>query len=229
VKYDLNGERCSGEYNTSLGNSNTNIGMIKGVMRKSGITNYRLIVNGDDSVIFIDKKDLPLFNVNHFTCFGMDPKLDKIAYTFEEIEFCQCCPIKINGEYTLIRDPVKTMGKSTLMLSDYEKSVNRYIASIGLCELALNRGVPMLQAFALKLLEFSKGARPLDRAKSYRSTFEPALTVEPISYESRLSFESAFSIPVMEQIEFEDDLGLSNIHSILQQIHRFKNFHKKIT
>jgi hypothetical protein len=227
VRYKLNGERCSGEYNTSMGNSNSNICMIKRVMADSGIANYKLIVNGDDSVIIIENVDLPLFNVNHFTRYGMDPKLDKVAYTFEEIEFCQCSPVKVGGKWNLIRDPSKTMGKAALMLSDYRNSVDRYLTSIGLCELALNRGTPILQQFALKLIELGRGARPLDRAKSYRSKFEPSLTVEPVSYETRLSFELAFGICVADQICFEKDLGLSNRTNLNRIIYKYSNYHNK--
>lgn len=228
VRYKINGERCSGEYNTSMGNSGTNISIIKQVMEDCKIVNYRIIVNGDDSVIFMEQDDLVQFNIDNFKKYGMDPKLDKVAREFEEIEFCQCSPVKIGDGWKLVRDPLKTIGKSQLMLSNYSRSVQRYVASIGLCELALSSGVPMMQAFALKLIALSNGARPLDQAKIYRSKFEPSLTLQPVEYHSRLSFERAFNISVSEQLQFEKDMGASiNLEFLDKYILKHKNYHQK--
>ncbi len=230
IRYYLNGERCSGEYNTSCGNSLTEAALIMQVMQDCGITNFRLVVNGDDSIIFIEEQDLHKFNHNHFYNYGMDAKVDKICRKFEEIEFCQCSPVWNGVEYIMVRDPGKTIGKASLMLSDYQKSVDRYIASVGLCELALNRGIPMLQDFALHMIYLSNGARPLDRVQSYKSKFEPELTVLPITEESRVSFQEAFGVPISAQIEFETSLKEAReekASSVNMQTYltKYKNYH----
>lgn len=227
VRYNIKGERCSGEYNTSLGNSLTNCCEIKQVMEDCGISNYKFLVNGDDSVIFIEQQDLDLFDHKHFSNYGMDAKLDKVAYTFEHIEFCQASPVNVSGKWNLIRDPSKVIGKCALMLTDYSRSVNRYVSSISLCELALSRGVPILQHFALALMTLGKCSRPLDRLRFHRATYEPTLTIDPIDYQTRISFEEAFDISVKDQIQLENDFGQSiNIEKLKPFINKYKKYHQ---
>nr|APG76620.1 hypothetical protein 2 [Wenzhou tombus-like virus 13] len=234
ISYTIRGERCSGEYTTSMGNSCTNIAIIRSVMILNNINKFRIVVNGDDSIILIEQKDLAGFNVNLFRRFGMDPKLDRVAFTMEEIEFCQCSPILFNGKYKLIRNPSRVIGKACLMIGDYAKCIDRYIASIGLCELALNAGTPVLQDFALCLIALSNGARPLDSCVDYKARFEPKLDVKAIGLDSRVSFENAFNISVADQIKLETDLkaivksigkNLQSKNNIKQFIEKYNKFH----
>ncbi len=230
VEYEVMGERCSGEYNTSMGNSLTNIAIIKSVLELCGIIKSRIIVNGDDSIIIIEHSDLNLFNINYFSRFSMDAKLDVVAYSLEEIEFCQCSPVQIKSGWTMVRKPSRVIGKACLMIGPYKNAINRWLMSIGLCEMALSKGVPILQEFSLALITLANGARPLDNVGNYSSRYEPALDIMEITPEARESFERAFNISLIEQLCIERDLReIVNSGQDLQNIlSKYKNFHTKI-
>lgn len=100
--------------------------------------------------------------------------------------------------------------------------------SIAMCELALNQGVPVLQPYAVRLLELLKGfafARlPEESTLVRRAVLEAGskwseVKPSPISLSNRLSFEMAWGWPVEAQIEAEksfakmtlDDLDLSRM------------------
>lgn len=228
IKYELDGTRCSGEYNTGMGNSLISVTMITHVLRRMGIRKFRIIVNGDDSVIFIESRDLLVFKLlfkGYFSDLCMDMKLDRICYIFEQIEFCQCQPVYIGGEWRLIRNPKRLISRSTVMINDFSKSVERYYASLSLCELALNVGCPMLQSFALKLLSMSNGARPLAKAKVYKAKYEPDIELKSVSESSRESFYRAFGIDPIVQKLFEDSMGPSS-DTTLKQITKYKHYHR---
>lgn len=233
IKYNINGERCSGEYNTSMGNSLINIMILKRCLKQLGIVKHRIVVNGDDSVVIIEFRDLfriypnGVFNRQVFQECGMDTKLDKVARIFEDIEFCQCHPVNVNGKFRMIRDPVRTLSRATLMLNDFSLCLDRYLSSLGLCELAFNRGVPILQAFSLALLSLAGCSRPVAKAKQYRAKFEPSLNVEEISYETRASFCQAFGIPIHLQILAEESYRQTiNFEIVTKFIAKYKTFHK---
>jgi hypothetical protein len=229
IRYKVKGKRASGQYNTGMGNTTISILFLVDVMERCGITNYKIIVNGDDSVLFVESVDVPVILLNYRLYFGdlsMDMKLDKISYVFEDIEFCQCQPVWRGDRWVMIRKPERLMARSALMVEDFSKSLDRYLSSVALCELANNVGIPILQSFSLHLLQLSGCARPLANCKDYKSKFEPSIELKSISNETRESFYRAFGIDIPTQVAMEESLGQSISSDINQFLQKYKNFHQ---
>lgn len=229
VRYNVKGTRASGEYNTSLGGTLINVGLIKAFSNKFQVRT-RIMVLGDDSVIICERqdKDRIIDNVvEYMKNFNIVVKVDKIACEFEEIEFLQCQPVEIDGVYRLIRKPERLISRSSIMLNDFSSCVDRYKMTIGLGELSLNRGVPILQQFSLLLIDSASGARPLAKAKVYKAEYEPTLEVKSISESTRESFFRAFGITPNVQREIEGAWGQAYSGESIKVIERYKDFHKR--
>jgi hypothetical protein len=222
LRYKVTATRMSGEYTTSIENSLVNYAILQAVFPTGSV-----LVNGDDSVIFIDGKDLPNLDnlANIFLEFGQQTKIEKIADIIEHIEFCQCSPIYVDGQYKMVRKPDRVLSRSqyTSVEVRNEQFLNRYLTANGLCELSLNSGVPVLQQFSLKLMELGQYQKPTttyDRVKQFMNTDE--LKVTPISIETRRSFELAFDIPINEQLSIEQEI---NAKCNVEFINKYKRFH----
>lgn len=228
IKYLKEGSRLSGEWSTSDGNSVDNYYMLRAFIEH--IIAY-IHVNGDDSLILMDQDDLDkLKDLGFFKIFGMICKQDRIALTFEDINFCQCNPVEINGSYRFIKTPIRSMSRSTVCPSQYIKCIDRYLAGVGLCELASNVGVPILQTWALRMLVDSGFTKPLGKVDKNFALYTdlPTIEIQPISNKTRLSFFDAFNISPNEQIFLENSIltGLPTIYPKLQNfINKYSKFH----
>jgi len=223
------GSRASGDYTTSDGNSLINYLMLRSYM---GEIKCHIFDCGDDSLIILDQSDLKLVKpLSYFNIFGMECECDRISTIFEDINFCQCNPVNINGRYRFIKDPIRTISRSTICPSQYIKCLDRYLAGIGLCELASNVGVPILQAWSLRLLYDSGFNKPLGSINKEFSLFTnlDQIKITDIDFQTRLSFQDAFNISVCEQMDLERIILAGNSISnpkLINFINKYKNFHK---
>ncbi|APG76592.1 hypothetical protein 3 [Wenling tombus-like virus 3] len=88
VKYRTKGRRMSGDYNTGLGNSILNLLILRMWMFESGIEKYHLIVDGDDSLLVIERGDVSrVFPDYSYVMFGI-PAETKIVEPYG-CSFCQ--------------------------------------------------------------------------------------------------------------------------------------------
>jgi hypothetical protein len=233
IRYKVKGTRLSGEFTTSEGNTTLNLAMITTWIKKSGIEHYRIHVNGDDSIIVIDeaehKKLLPL---NYFENFNMETGLEALAFDFRNITYCQSSPIRVSGEWRMVKDPYRTMSRFCYCDSKYMKCIDRYILGSSLCELAVSAGVPMLQAWAVRFIAKSSSAKPLGSVDKYpaRLNNKDEISTSDISAETRTDFEVAFGISVQQQISFERMLaGNTNVLADIKKLNtillKYKTFH----
>lgn len=227
IKYNKKGSRLSGEFTTSDGNSTQNYFMLRSYMENISCTIH---VNGDDSLIIMDQDDLSkLKDLSYFNIFGMICEQDRIATVFEDINFCQCNPVEINGVYRFIKNPIRCISRNTICPSQYYKSLDRYLAGVGLCELASNVGVPILQPWAIRMLNDSGFVKPLgkvDKTFALYTNLE-VIEIKPISNKTRLSFQEAFGISINQQLLIENSItGLSTTNPKLQNfIKKYSKFH----
>lgn len=205
ISYEYEGTVSSGEFITSNDNSIMNFAMLQTVFPEASI-----LVNGDDSLIFMSAHDYynKYANVNipsMFEPFGMETKLDKIAYSLIEIDFCQCSPIRTNRGLKMVRKPFRMAGR--VQYTQYklsEKSRKSYLAGLGLCELAINKGVPVLQDLAIRIIQLGDYKKPLKIVKDEGNVFSnDAAKIEPVSIEARQDFCDAFGISIQQQLELE--------------------------
>jgi len=226
IRYKVKGKRCSGEYTTSHGNGESNYLMIRSVLLYIGVTEFIIFVNGDDSVIICDVEDMEkiVANLVLFKNFNMVTEIEKIAHIFEEITFCQSSPVNIDGEYTMIRKPMRVLDRIRYTSTDWSSRLSSFYVSLGLCELSINKGVPILQDLAVWLIRKGGCDRPLTTYKTDHYDATATLAINEIVDSTRASFELAFGISVYEQLSIEktlrDDLNdhPDHIEQLLQKL-----------
>jgi hypothetical protein len=227
VKYSVVGRRMSGDMNTALGNCLLMILMVMTAF-DGFVGRWDMFDDGDDCLVIVEQShrtDAINRILGVFPEFGHVVKIEKIAETFEHIEFCQSHPVHVNGKPTFIRNVDKILSTS-LTGSKFNQDGKRrrdLVRTIGQCELALSRGVPVLQAYCECLLRSASAGKLLDPTQlgesSYRIRRElktlnltlQEVTSEPITDATRLSFAQAFGIGIDEQIDIESKLNSTTI------------------
>jgi len=216
-KYQITGGRMSGDMNTGLGNCVISLIMWKALVKKLSVLaaadfKMDLLVDGDDALLFVSKKYLPLLQdhlKNHYLQFGMEMEIAEVAESLEEIDWCQTRPVLVQGKWTMIRNPQRTLS-NVLVSKKWQAHRQRdYMAAIALCEMSLNRGVPVLQAMSMSLWRnSSQSPNVLDSEKrealfsrvlnfnTWDSLVARGMQPQSISIETRLSFQKAFGITV---------------------------------
>jgi len=216
--YTVEGGRMSGDMNTGLGNCVISLIMFKALVTQLG-KQMDLLVDGDDALLFISADNLHLLQtllVPHYLQFGMEIEVAEIAYTIEEINWCQTRPIHIDGHWIMIRDPIRVLS-NVLVSKKWQPHRQRdYMGAIALCEMALNRGVPVLQEMSMALWRNSSqnpNANEMERKEallsrvlnfnSWDGLCKRGMDPTPVTIESRLSFERGFGVTIMEQLSWE--------------------------
>lgn len=220
IMYKVRGNRCSGDMNTAIGNCILMSMILESYFEGKNV-HWDYCDDGDDCLVFIEQSDehvlagLP----DHYMKFGHKLKLENRATHFECINFCQAHAIVTADGRKLVRDWASVMTKSLFGTRYYNEPLvlPRLLKQIGLCELAINVGVPILQEFALSLLR-QFGHEPdikveLKLLTSARREMRRLRVQElceikpvPISLEHRMSFAQAFGVPVESQLLIEQVL-----------------------
>lgn len=243
IKYKADGSRDSGVASTAKGNSDINhcnlrllilycITLLKD--EQSLKLDLKLLhdfvhymhVHGDDSVIIVDAKLGRIIHQNAprvMKILGHDVKLE-IVYDFEKISYCQCQPINMGGFYKMVREPIRSLSRGAY--SEKIQPWNKYFSAIGLCELAVHSGVPILQSLGISHILKSGLDRPL-RTFIKDTTFsgsEPAIV--PIKDVTRWSFYNAFGITLDEQKLIEQGMAPEQIKIKQKYLTEFIDTHK---
>lgn len=152
IKYEVNGNRMSGDMNTSLGNCLLMCLMVMAYCRSKNLK-FRLINNGDDAVVITEAADGPAFReglTEWFLDMGFTMQVEPPVATLELVEFCQCQPVNVNGNYRMVRNPFRCIDKDTTWkqptMAKQGKHANTWLSNVGECGLAIASGVPVVQA-----------------------------------------------------------------------------------
>jgi len=212
VKYTTNGKRMSGDMNTSSGNKLIMCGLVYSYMKARRIRHYRLLNNGDDSVIILDRSQLNQLTQGldkWFRVMGFSMEVEAPVYRMEEIDFCQTRPIYDGTQWIMMRNyPLALDKDSHCFINNVNGRTTRcWMRGVGLAGTALCGGLPIAQEFYAAYLRNSIGykVRQLDpytglawlsrgMTRSYRD-------VQPIT---RASFYAAFGILPQMQIHAEN-------------------------
>jgi hypothetical protein len=223
LRYIVEYIRLSGEWTTSDENSLLNIALIEAVF---DILNIRILVMGDDSVVIMEQSDYQKFThaqiVEAYAAIGHDVKIDKVCFDFREIDFCQTSPIRVNGTWRMVRNPIRAISRAQFTHFDWDP-LERYLTAIGLCELACGSGVPVMQHFSCYLMEKGNYKRPVARVDREQAMLEGDIKVLPITAQARLDFEVAFGISISRQIELESLMEYTLNEKFLD---RYKTFNQ---
>lgn len=219
IRYQARGGRMSGDMNTALGNCVLMILMVSAFMagRK-----YDVLDDGDDCLLIVEESELSWVLENAhatFLTFGMEIKVENVAATIEGVEWCQSHPVQYApGAWKFVRNPYKVF--STCMggvkYVDSDKARRKLLNTIGMAEMVLNLGVPVMQSFAQAIMRNAATTQFIELQEAdpmyYRLHHElkamnlkqlSRLDPRPITDTARHSFWLAFGIPVCEQLEME--------------------------
>lgn len=220
MKYKVSGKRMSGDMNTALGNCVLMIVMLVAFMvwcRK-----WDVLDDGDDVLLIVERRDVARVIATAkegFLEFGHELKVENVASRLEHIVFCQSQAIEYApGRYKFVRNPWKVLSCALSGVKYFNQAGARarLLYSIGLCELILGLGVPVLQAFSLAVLRNCGVDRGLDLPpdgslmsrvrRELRTLGLRTLTrvdPQPVDMCARVSFEAAFGMAIHEQIRVE--------------------------
>lgn len=227
IRYNTVGRRMSGDLNTAVGNCVLMYAMTKGLLKHAGLQKYDLCVDGDDTIIIIEQaEEHKLANLTDlFLMVGHEIKLERRSTQFEGIQWCQSRMCFMNDQPVSVRGAIKVLS-CTCAGTQYwgdPRTQKEIMHAVGLGMRAENRGVPILQKFAEKLVSMSN-----TKIKNYydiiplngmaydvmnRYTYNQLLKIEGIevSLASRTSYHLAWGITPAEQIEMEHMIDIWDV------------------
>nr|QZZ63355.1 hypothetical protein [Leuven wasp-associated virus 4] len=148
IRYKVKGTRMSGDYDTGLGNSLINDYLL---FTAFSHVKHRRYLDGDDSIIIIEKCDLGKIDFGIFSKMGFDSKID-IVTDPSRIEFCQS-RLCLSPTPTFTRNPWRALSHLCVSTKVYPpKFWPALMESRLMCELAVSKGVPILEPIAKKLI-----------------------------------------------------------------------------
>lgn len=214
IEYKVEGKRASGDMNTSLGNCLIMCGIFHTwMMIVGGLTKIRFINNGDDCVVFMERRDLSLLTGFSEFCLtlGFEMEIESPVEVLEKIVFCQTSPIYTPVGYVMSRNPSVAIPKdaSTMLPMDSLTMFDGYIWSIGSGGVATYGNIPVLGEFYACLARSSRYKRALRDARfltnmSYCFAWQNDMpTSRIIHWRTRVSVYNAFGITPDMQVELE--------------------------
>jgi len=184
---------------------------------------YEIFLDGDDSVIAINRKYLHLMDFN-FSKVGLTTKIEQMQDDMYKVQFCQCSMVETPAGPRMIRNPLRAITRTMFSTQDYDGTGwHRYLKTVAECELACNRGVPMMQAFAQAMINQLQGYKSLDpdgmpADLAQRMKWERDPGPYAVTSSARESFSRAFGITPDEQVDWEDWLSSKNYIQQLDNI-----------
>jgi hypothetical protein len=212
LKYRVKGKRFSGDINTSLGNCLVMCSMLHSFFKSHGIQG-QLANNGDDCVVFLEEEDVDVFTKSieqWFGTLGFRITLEKPVYALEEIEFCQCHPLPVNGRYRMVRNIPTALSKDACSIYDFQNEVawRRWLYQVGECGLALCSGVPIMEEY---YSAFMRNGIPSERNEHYFANSGMVFMADglvahrlPITSDARWAVYAAWQYTPDEQVALEE-------------------------
>lgn len=214
----------SGDMNTALGNCLLMLLMVLAFMCFLDLKVWDTLDDGDDCLLIVEEEDLDAVLgciSEHFLHYGMVVKVECVAASIHEVVFCQSMVIEYDiARFKFVRDYRVVISKSLTGIRFWQDPNYRIkvLRATGLCELVLNLGVPVLQAFAVAVLRnvgrpsdieyASDGLQARARREFKALGVEPwELRPRPITEVARSSFEIAFGLSPADQIHLEERLA----------------------
>ncbi|QKN22716.1 RNA-dependent RNA polymerase [Erysiphe necator associated tombus-like virus 1] len=194
IRYKVTGTRMSGDFDTGLGNSIINHMVLTTVFRK---VKHHLLLDGDDSVLIMEKRDYGRVDMADFERLGFNTKVE-VVERLSDVEFCRAKLLNLDPP-RFARDPVRALSNMTVSFKTYPNAgVARYLAGLGVGEASASNGVPIIGPIAAKMASISD--RPiLDENIKYM--YGAAGDPLAISDDARMLFEEAYGwTPAVQKI-----------------------------
>lgn len=216
LTYKVEGRRASGDMNTALGNCLIMCGLIYAYAKERQV-NIKLMNNGDDCVVMMERPDVSRFLVgldDWFLQMGFRMTCGKVVYSLAEIEFCQMHPIEYgNGKIIMVRNIPMALRKESLVTLDVRsnKALEGWLNAVGQGGLSMTGGIPILQNLYRRFIQLSNGrvtkvSTELRRHQGMWRLKGPERCFEEPTAEARLSVYKAWGITPDIQIGMEEYL-----------------------
>lgn len=202
IRYRVAGTKMSGDYNTALDNSLLNF-----MCLRLFSPNGKIVVDGDDSVLIIERAWLSEHQANFykFAKMGFTTEM-QVVHTLQEVEFCRSKIIDIDDP-VMAREPRRAISGLTVTLKGYQgKGLEKYIAGNALCEMHRSSGVPITLALGKALYErYGRKGVILDTDAQYKLDMYKDEIREPTA-QARMDYYMAYGITPAQQLSIEDEL-----------------------
>lgn len=211
VRYKVSGRRFSGDMNTALGNCLIMCAMVYEYALERGVS-IKLANNGDDCVVFMERKDLTRFSANlddWFMEIGFRMTVEPAVDVFAHVEFCQMHPIYTEHGWTMVRNfhTAREKDSFSIIPLDSEKMFRKWIYAVGEGGLSLTSGVPVFQELYLCYMRNGKasniGRHPAMQTGARLLSKGLHAKVEPVSVMARVTFFEAWDVTPDEQVAIE--------------------------
>lgn len=227
VRFRVRGCRASGDFNTGLGNTLIMCCLVLSTAKLLG-TRFDFLADGDNAVIFVLRKDLPLWQrelAQSFLSMGHEADIGETVSSVEEVVFGQSKPLLATAGWTMVRNPYKVMSHAFCGHQHYSEMRGglKVLKAVALCEAHLSRGVPVLQEFAHAMLERLHSVKlpqvfegeNLEYQRAYAEVRGRGYQVkrEHIPDSTRLLFEKSWGVPVGEQLRLERAFSVGDLPS----------------
>jgi hypothetical protein len=202
----------SGDMNTALGNCLIMCALVHALARERGVR-VRLGNNGDDCVVFMERRHLKRFSTGlkeWFLEFGFNMKVEEPVTTFEALEFCQAHPVWDGLRWIMVRDPrVCTSKDACCVVKDYGwgPAAMAWLGAVGECGLAMSGGIPILQEYYHAMSRHGVAGKQIACVRETGMAFLAAGLHRPVREPSeacRESFFRAFGILPSHQVAIEE-------------------------
>jgi len=171
ILYWFTGRRCSGDINTGGGNCLLFILILLiaffDFVGGRWLVRFDPNVDGDDCVVINERSDFKFVSERIMHVFhqaGHNVTIEAVTDDFRKITWCQCSPIRVNGQWIMARKPWNIIGKAYVNPRLAGNHVNRlsHLYMVALGEAVLGRGVPVIQTWARGTMQFcmANGAKP---------------------------------------------------------------------
>lgn len=213
LKFTVVGKRMSGDINTALGNCLIMCALVYSFIVTIGISKFRLADDGDDCVLFIERRDADRVKStlsDWFLRMGLVMKVIGPIDVFEKIEFCQAQPVWTPEGWIMVRSVPICVAKDCASIKPLNsvRMFEGWCAAVGEGGLSLAGRIPILQEFYRSVYKSGNGRK----AMKHDPTMETGLVMLSkgmgraygyIHPRTRFSFWKAFDICPDQQIGIE--------------------------
>lgn len=232
LRYKVRGKRFSGDMNTALGNCIIMCGLVWTYAKLRGV-DIKLVNNGDDCVVFMEREDLDKFTQGldeWFLTMGFRMVAEPPAFEFEHLEFCQMHPIMGADGWIMVRNLSAALVKDCLVTTKFDgDGLQKWLYAVGECGLSLCSGIPVMQAFYEAMMRNGVKNDGISNSVQFSGSglrmmrYTESCTIRSISPRSRLSVYNAWGVTPDEQIALEEhfnswtldlDCGVLDIETI---------------
>lgn len=217
ARFSRSGGRASGDFNTGMGNSLGMLAVLLGALESLAPSSYDVLVDGDNALVFLPGSDyqgvVGAIAPHVLASSGHELTLESPCRVIEEIRFGRSAPVDTGSGWCMVRDYRSVLSAATSSHRWLREPTfaREWLAGVAMCELSLALGVPVLQAWALELLnsvDFVGDVRAHPHVDYFilGARFAKASEARPVVGRARQSFERAFGLSPEAQIRLESSL-----------------------